>query len=78
MRRIISVLTVMAIMVAMVVAMAMPAFAQIPPPPNCESGQFRAALNKLDADGPRDFGQFLKHGGKAIDCLRGNPPGEGQ
>ena len=71
MKRIISVLTVLAIMVAMLAASAMPAFAQIPPPPNCETGQVKAALN-----GNKDFQNRIKHLVNAGECLFGFPPGE--
>ena len=72
MKRIISVLTVLAIMVAMLAASAMPAFAQIPPPPNCETGQVKAAFNGNNKD-PRNF---FKHLANAGECLFGFPPGK--
>jgi len=60
-------------MAAMMLVMAMPAMA-IHTPPNCEHGQAQAASNAFG----RDFGQVLKHGGKAFDCALGRSPGEGQ
>ncbi len=47
MRRILMMLTVVALMAAMLAVMAAPAFAQVPPPQNCESGQLSAAFNAL-------------------------------
>jgi hypothetical protein len=71
-RRILFVLSVALVMVAMLMASAMPAFAQIPPPPNCERGQGQAASNARDRG---DFAQFEKHGTKAFACFFGVPPG---
>ena len=41
------------------------------PPPNCETGQVKAALN-----GKKDIQNFFKHLGNAGECLFGFPPGE--
>ncbi len=71
-KRIFSLLAVTALMVAMLVATAMPAFAQIPPPPNCERGQQRAAQNALDRG---DFAQVQKHGTREFACFLEVPPG---
>lgn len=52
-------------------ALAGPASAQVPPPPNCEHGQTQAATNaakKLKVD------QVAKHTLKAAACLAGQPP----
>ena len=68
MRRIISVLTVMAIMAAMLAATVTPAFAE----PSCEGGQFRASKN---ADERGDWDQVVKHFGKAFACFVDVPPG---
>ena len=75
MKRIISVLTVMAIMAAMLAVVAAPAFAGVPPPPNCEVGQAHAGSNAF-ARG--DFEKVDKHGKKFFACARGVAPGEGQ
>jgi hypothetical protein len=70
-KRIISVLTVAAIMAAMLVLTAAPALAQ----KNCGGGQTDAALEALFVEG--NFGQFLKHLEKAQDCATGQSPGAG-
>jgi hypothetical protein len=69
MKRIISVLTVMAIMTAMSVLTAAPALAKFAPPPNCEKQ--RAVYNVPP-------GQFQKHFDKVTDCVLEQSPGEGQ
>jgi hypothetical protein len=81
MTRIFSVLAVTALMVAMLVASAMPAFAA----PNCEgfkdgptkklNGQHRAHNNAADRG---DVDQDLKHSDKEGACLGDVPPGEAQ
>jgi hypothetical protein len=72
MKRIISVLAVLAIMVAMLTASAMPAFA-IGGPPNCELGQLEAQGNAF-ARG--DIDQGGKHARMGFNCARDIPPGE--
>ncbi len=64
MRRIIAVLSVMAIMVAMLVVMAMPAFAQGPPPGAIHIGaQQQACFNS-------DFKAFGPHSTDGAFCSR--------
>ncbi len=77
-KRIVLGFAVIALMVAMLVASAMPAFAQpFPPgnPPQCEKGQHRAHINAFERG---DFDQVLKHINKESRCSLGLPPGEGQ
>ena len=45
-----------------------------PPPPNCESGQLRAAANALKK-GKVD--KAAKHAAKAAACAAGQNPGQG-
>ena len=68
MRRIIMILTFAALM-ALTMALAGPASAQVPPPPNCEHGQLTAALHSQ---------QKVKHAAMAAACLAGIPPGHAQ
>ena len=86
MKRIITVLAVTALMAAMVVVTAMPAFAA----PNCEgideggqrTGQHRAHSNADDkflATGESKYLELSdKHYDKEVDCDADLPPGEGQ
>ena len=68
-RRIIAVLSVMALMAAMLVVTAAPAFA------DCDQGQSRATFNAFQR-GDADLG--FKHDDKWLDCATGSePPGEG-
>ena len=72
MRRTLLILTVVALMAAMLVASALPAFGD---PgngngPNCQNGQFNAASNQPS------FGGFLNHLEKGFDCLNGVPSGQ--
>jgi hypothetical protein len=76
MTRILLVLSVAAVMAAMLVASAMPAFAA----PSCEglkayNGQHRAHSN---ADDRGDVEQGVKHYDKEVACYAEEPPGEGQ
>lgn len=45
-----------------------------PPPPNCESGQLRAAENAFEKG---KFDQAAKHAAKAAACAVGEDPGQG-
>ncbi len=72
MKRIFSVLTVLAIMAAMLVASAIPAFA-IGGPPYCGDGQIAAFEHNWERD---PYGQGNLHGGMMGACFSGTPPGE--
>ena len=75
MKRIISVLAVVALMAAMLVVAAAPAFAA----PNCGDGQHRAhtiADGKFNETGdPKYLAQGDKHFFKEGACYAGDPPG---
>ena len=80
MQRVFTVLAVVVLVGALLVAMGAPALAQAttPPepflstPPNCENGQDQAFVGA-----PSDS-QQAKHLYDYLDCVKGTPPGEGQ
>ena len=73
MKRIFAVLAVTALMVAMLVASALPAFADpTHTPPNCADGQLTAALNVNDL---KNRDNFFRHLDYWLDCGSGDPPG---
>ena len=62
MRRILLVMAAAALMAAMLMASAMPAFAQATDTtPNCHDGQGNAAFNQIDPNGPFNSDNFFKH-----------------
>ena len=68
MRHILSIMLVMAVLLAVT---AVPAFAQ----PECERGQLTAGYGFVDK---QNWVQFEKHLDKAYDCFDDLPPREGQ
>ena len=73
MKRIFAVLAGTALMVAMLVASALPAFADpTPTTPNCDEGQLKAALSVNDLQNRENFYRHLNYW---LDCKSGDPPG---
>jgi hypothetical protein len=73
MKRIFAVLAVTALMVAMLMASALPAFADpTSTTPNCAEGQLTAALNVNDF---KNWENFLRHLDYFLECNSGDPPG---
>ena len=73
MKRIFAVLAVTALMVAMLMASALPAFADpTRTPPNCAEGQLTAALNVNDF---KNWENFLRHLDYFLECNSGDAPG---
>jgi len=73
MKRIFAVLAVAALMAAMLVASALPAFADpTHTTPKCAEGQLTAALNVNDL---KNVENFLRHVDYFLECYSGDPPG---